>query len=258
MQFTPLASSSSGNCILLSEQNTHILIDCGISGKAVKAALDCAGVNGEDIRAIIVTHEHSDHIKGLGILSRKYNIPIYANSKTWSKMGFLLGNLAMENIHCFQNDTPFLLHNIRIQPFPIPHDAADPVGFNFWNEQDVKCTLATDIGHLNDDLFNEIKGSKKVLLESNHDVEMLKNGSYYYGLKQRILGELGHLSNDNAARLACRLVQNGTEQITLAHLSCENNTPQIAHKTVCSYLKEQGIKEGSDVKIEVAPKMKIV
>ena len=173
-------------------------------------------------------------------------------------MGFSLGNIAMENIHCFQNDDPFFLQDIRIAPFSIPHDAADPVGFNFWNERNEKSSLATDIGHLTDELINHIMGSKEVLLESNHDVDMLKSGRYPYYLKQRILGQFGHLSNDNTARFACSLVQSGTEKITLAHLSCENNTPQIAHQTVCRYLSEQGIKEGIDVQIMVAPKVKMI
>lgn len=256
MHFVPLASSSSGNCILLCHKHTYIVIDCGISGKAVQTALQQLDIDGSSLCAVLVTHEHSDHVKGLGILSRKYNLPIYANSKTWSKMGFSLGKLDPDNIRFFEKDNPFLLNDVEISPFSIPHDAADPVGFNFRDEQGKKATLATDIGHTSEELFDQIKGADEILLESNHDIDMLKTGPYHYLLKKRILSAFGHLSNDSAACLAARLIESGTTKITLAHLSCENNTPMVARQTVCDYLMQNGIKVGNDVLLSVAPKLR--
>ncbi len=257
MHLIPLASSSSGNCILLSHNNTHILIDCGISGKALQLALDSVNMDGKSLQAILVTHEHSDHIKGLGIASRKYKIPIYANSKTWSQMGFSLGKLDPDHICFFQNETPFSIGDVEIFPFPIPHDAADPVGFNFFDGNGKKVTLATDIGHTSEELFHYIKGANDIVLESNHDITMLKNGRYHYRLKQRILGAFGHLSNDSAALLASQLIESGTTNIILAHLSGENNTPLVAEKTVENYLTQNGIKIGSDINLSVAPKYRV-
>lgn len=255
MRMMPIASSSSGNCIVISDGKTNILIDCGISGKAAKAGLDAIGVDPASVGAILVTHEHSDHTKGVGIFSRKYKVPVYANARTWSAMGYSLGPLAAEHTCFFVNGESFRIGGIEIAAFSIPHDAADPVGFNLWDEKGTKFTHATDIGHMDEQLAWYLKGSEAVILESNHDIEMLKNGPYHYLLKKRILSDRGHLSNVSAACLAYELAATGTKRITLAHLSCENNTPEVARRTTTEYLEQNGVRVGEDIELVVAPKL---
>lgn len=247
--FVSLISGSSGNATFLSDGKTNLLIDCGMSGAKLKDALHSIDVLPENIDALLITHEHIDHTRGAGVISRRYNIPIYATQGTHG--GMSVGKVSEENIHLISPDNEFQIGDIGIHPFQIPHDAAEPVGFSFYINNE-KYALATDIGKVTRYIVDNIKGSKKILLESNHDVEMLRFGTYPYPLKQRILGDYGHLSNETAAKLALYLAQNGTEHIMLGHLSKENNRPEIAMLETYNALTQSGLDVGKDVTLKVA------
>ena len=249
IKFCSLISGSSGNCTFISSGDTKLLIDCGMSGKNLERLLSLIDVRPCDINAMLITHEHSDHVRGAGIVSRRYNIPIAATQKTHMAMD--IGNISDENRILINPYEDFEIGGIGVRAFSIPHDAADPVGYSFFAENQ-KYTLATDIGNMNDSLLNEIKGSCAVILESNHDVEMLRYGPYPYPLKQRILGDYGHLSNELAAQTALALVNSGTQNIMLGHLSENNNTPEIAQLETYNVLTAAGVKVGTDVELSVA------
>ncbi len=251
MDILSLRSGSRGNASLVSGGNTKLLVDCGVSGKSVTSALADVDVYPEDISAIAVTHEHIDHIAGIGVMMRRYHIPVWANAATWTAMESQVGKIDKSLVNIFDNDSSFEIGEIGVKPFSIPHDAADPVGYSFMCG-DEKVAVATDIGELKKDLFEAILGSKTVLLEANHDVNMLEIGKYPPQLKRRIRGKLGHLSNDDAGRAAEFLVRLGTERIILGHLSEENNYPELARQTVICVLNDAGIKCGRDVLLGVA------
>lgn len=251
VKFCSLFSGSSGNCIFVSDEKTKILIDVGLSGVRIIDALNSIGENPSEISAILITHEHSDHTKGVGILSRKFNIPIYANNGTWEGMGKDLGKIKPENIKLFDTDNDFMVGDIGVRPFKIPHDAAEPVGYSF-HIGSKKVTTATDIGHMTNAILGELKKSDILLLESNHDIEMLKVGPYPYYLKQRILSDHGHLCNEMAGKVVSYLAEQGTRCFILGHLSHENNFPELAYQTTLNALVEKGIEVGREVSLEVA------
>ena len=251
-----IASGSSGNCIYIGDDRTGFLVDAGISCKAILESLKNIGICNSSIKALLVTHEHSDHIKSAGAISRKLNIPIYANSKTWEAMESSLGKIKSENIKIFETGEEFSMWDACIRPFNIPHDAIEPVGFSF-NIKGAKLGIATDLGHFSHEVKDGLKDSDFVMLESNHDVEMLKAGSYPYFLKRRIMGDNGHLSNDAAGYAACELVDLGINKIMLGHLSRENNFPQLAYETVKGIMEEKDIKIGQDVILDLAPRSSI-
>lgn len=251
--FVSLISGSSGNATYISDGKTNLLIDCGMSGAKLKEALHCINVAPESINALLLTHEHIDHTKGAGVIARRYNIPIYATEGTHTSMD--IGKVSEENIHIISADTDFEIGTIGIMPFSIPHDAKEPVGYSFF-VGDEKYSLATDIGNMNNYILKHIARSKKVLLESNHDTEMLRCGIYPFPLKQRILGEFGHLSNETAAKTALQLAKYGTEHIMLGHLSKENNRPEIAMLETFNILTQAGLNIGSDITLQVADRYK--
>lgn len=254
MKLCSLRSSSKGNSILISTNKTKLLVDCGISGKTAESSLFEVGVNPEELSGIFVTHEHTDHIKGVGILSRRYSLPVFANFKTWSAMEGDLGKIDKENIMIIDREAQ--VGDIEVKGFSISHDAADPMGYSF-SHKNKKVSVATDIGILEKDLFSALKGSGVVLLEANHDRNMLEIGSYPFPLKQRIRGERGHLSNDEAGKAAEFLIKMGTTKILLGHLSQENNYPLLAKQTVENILNEAGMKKDKDFILDVAPREEI-
>ncbi len=231
LNLCPLRSSSKGNTTIIFNKNTRILVDCGISGKALEQCLAGAGIDGDTIDAIVVTHEHSDHIKGVGVISRKYNIPIFANSKTWQVMKSSIGKIKDENIRIFDTGSEFGINDIKVSTYSISHDAAEPVGYAF-EYMGEKVAVATDMGVVTNRVLDKICGSHTALIEANYDLNMLEIGSYPYELKCRIKGEWGHLCNCDCGELAKTLVQSGTKKIILGHLSEENNYPPIAFQTV--------------------------
>ncbi|MGB7605538.1 MAG: MBL fold metallo-hydrolase [Lutisporaceae bacterium] len=248
-----LSSGSSGNCIYIGSDSAGLLIDCGISGKEIFEGLKNIGVCTSTIQGILVTHEHSDHTKGIGIVSRKLNIPIYANSKTWEGIGDSIGKVKSENIKLFDTGTDFEINEIGIKTFSIPHDAAEPVGFSFIKGNRKVC-IATDLGYFSEEVKNNIKASDMVLLEANHDIEMLKVSQYPYFLKRRILSDVGHLSNEAAGNAVLELMDTGVRKVLLGHLSRENNFPELAYETVKSILEENKITVGKDIELDVAPR----
>ena len=248
-----LASGSSGNCIYVGSESEGILIDCGVSGKEILGNLKDIGVCTSTIKGILVTHEHSDHIRSIGILSRKLDVPIYANDKTWSSFADGIGKVKAENIKTFRTGEEFEIGSIGIRPFNIPHDAVEPVGYCFYINGK-KISLATDLGFFSDEVKENIKTSDLVLLESNHDVEMVKVCQYPYFLKRRILGNHGHLSNESAGEAVYELLNTGVTDVLLGHLSKENNFPELAYETVKGVLEKKLVKVGEDIKISVAPR----
>jgi phosphoribosyl 1,2-cyclic phosphodiesterase len=250
IKFCSLYSGSSGNAIFLSTDKVKILIDAGLSGKKIEKALDIIDENPSELDAILVTHEHSDHIKGVGVLSRRYGLPIYANSLTWEGIGNSIGNIEPDNIRYFETGTIFEINHLCVQSFPVPHDAYEPVGFSFYSGGK-KITVATDIGHIDIDLTDRMSGSDLLLLEANHDTEMVKIGPYPHWLKMRILGEKGHLSNETAGDVIVEMAKRGTRSFLLGHLSRENNFPELAYQTVYNALLEKGINVGDDVLLDV-------
>jgi phosphoribosyl 1,2-cyclic phosphodiesterase len=246
-----LFSGSSGNCIFVSSGETSLLVDAGVSGRRIEEALAQIGENIADIRGIIITHEHSDHINGAGILSRRHKTPIYANRDTWAAMKPFLGKMAPDNIRVVDIGSMFRIGDIGVSSFPIPHDAACPVGYNIFIDGK-KITVATDIGHMSDELLSYLEESLLILLESNHDIEMLKTGRYPWPLKKRIMGDYGHMCNELTGRVVAHLAQGGTKFFLLGHLSKENNFPELAYQTVCNALIEKKIFPDKDVYLDVA------
>lgn len=251
IRFCSLFSGSGGNCVFLNTGKTRILIDAGSTGKALEQALFCIDEKASDIDAIIISHDHIDHIAAAGILSRRYDIPLYANRGTWDQMSGLIGKIKEKNHNVFDISAEFYIGDISIEPFSVPHDSADPVAFNLYINN-TKITIATDIGHISPEIFDNFTGSELVLLEANHDINMLKAGRYPYPLKIRILSDFGHLSNDAASMVIAELAKKGTDKFILGHLSAENNYPALAYETVNSVLIEQGIIAGRDVTLDVA------
>lgn len=251
VRFCPIASGSSGNCIYAGTESTNILFDAGLSGKRIKEGLDILKVDGTNIDALFITHEHSDHIKGAGIISRRFDIPIYATEGTWEAMEDTIGNIGRKNKKFIYSGETCVINDMCIMPFDIPHDAAEPVGYSIF-AKDFKMTIATDLGHVTDTVKENIQGSDVLLLESNHDVDMLKCGSYPWALKQRILGDKGHISNETAGKLISEIMDGKLKHIYLGHLSDENNEPHLAYETVKSILNENDIKVGTYLKMDMA------
>ena len=250
-KFISLISGSSGNAALVTDGNTRLLVDCGTSGKKAAEALERVGEDIKSLDGVLVTHEHSDHIRGVGVLARRYKLPIYATAATHGAMTGV-GEIKDELRRFISADEAFEIGSMGIEPFSISHDAADPVGYSFYAEGEKRFTIATDTGCVDDRLMNKLRGSKSILLESNHDVDMLRFGPYPYSLQQRILGDMGHLSNVTAAKTALELVKSGTEHIMLGHLSEHNNLPEIALMETRNYLESAGVKVGEDVSLQVA------
>lgn len=251
LRFSPLFSGSSGNAIYVGCGDTHILVDAGLSGTRITNELKKIGLQPGDLSAILVTHEHSDHTQGAGILSRKYSLPIYATEGTWAGMQAKIGTVE-ENNRCYlEAEQDFYMGGMNIMPFAIPHDANQPVGFCFECEG-ARFAIATDLGCIKKGWMNHVRGVDAVLLESNYDPGMLHAGSYPYELKRRILSNKGHLCNDDAGACALELIHSGTRHIVLGHLSKENNFPELARCCTENVLRTAGVIPGEDVRLDVA------
>lgn len=254
MRLCSIASGSSGNCIYVGSDCAHVLIDAGISGRRVEAGLNSLELTGRDLDGILITHEHSDHIKGLGVIARKYGIPIYATGGTVDAMvrSGSLGKIPEGIFREIREDEPFLIKDLVVNPFTIPHDAAQPVGYRLeCGEHSVG--IATDLGKYNEYIIENLQNLDALLLEANHDIRMLQVGRYPYYLKQRIMGDRGHLSNENAGQLLCRLLHDNLKAVFLGHLSKENNYEELAYETVCSEVTMgDNPYKSKDFKIQVA------
>lgn len=251
LEVCSLFSGSSGNATYIASGDTRILVDAGHSGRTITAALHSIGVLPETLSAILVTHEHLDHVKGVGVLSRKYRIPVYANEATWERMARTVGELPTGQRRIFDSEYDFYVGDVAVLPISIPHDAADPVAFRvFAGGRSV--SIATDMGHVSKRIVKQLAGSDLILLESNHDEEMLRhNDRYSEMLKRRILGTRGHLSNISCGEALLSLHETGVARVLLGHLSEENNTPELALQTVTEVLEKQGLRNGRDILLEM-------
>lgn len=256
MRIITLSSGSSGNCIFLESNNSKILIDVGLTGKMAVSLMDSIGLDPSSLDAIFVTHEHIDHVKGVGILSRKYDLPIFANEKTWLAMQRKIGNIDPKNINVFKSNTFFTFRDLDVHNVSTFHDAADPVFFIFYQGKQ-KISILTDTGIVSTQIIESIRGSHVLVLESNHDMNMLLEGPYSYDLKMRIKGDYGHLSNDAAGEIMDEIVKANGETILLGHLSTTNNTSRIAYNSMHRVLTNKGIAVGKDLILEVAEEYKV-
>jgi phosphoribosyl 1,2-cyclic phosphodiesterase len=227
-----LASGSSGNCTFIGTEKTRILIDAGLSARKTAERLADIGERIEDISAICVSHEHGDHIAGIRVLQKNHGIPVYANAGTLGSIGEVKGA-------CFTTGSPFTIGDFSIHPFPVPHDANDPVGFVF-SVGSLTVGVATDIGMVTNALRERLRKCRAVVIEANHDEELLHEADRPWSLKQRIRGNQGHLSNRTAAALMAEIAGDGLQHLFLAHLSADCNSPQHAQKTFETLLAEAG------------------
>lgn len=244
-----------GNCLFIESENTKLLVDAGVSLKKIEAGLESLNVSPSSLDGIIVTHEHSDHIQSLGNLSKKFNLPVFANQETFDNMPKQTDKIAAENINKFKNKEKFSINDIDIIPFDIPHDAANPSGFNISCNND-KISIATDIGHITNEILKQLEGSKFILLESNYDSEVLKYSKYPFLLKQRIAGPNGHLSNELASKVINYLMKDNLQIAMLGHLSKESNFPELAYQTVVNEIMHSG-NDVSKIELSVASRNQI-
>ena len=252
MKFCSLASGSSGNCQYVEYKDTKIIIDAGLSGKKIEENLEKIGVNASDIDAVFVTHEHIDHIKSVGVLSRRHDLKVFSNMMTLDGMLPTVKKLDPKNTFIFENGKSFTFKDLEIMPISTFHDCASGCGFVIKGNK--KISLLTDTGWVNQDAMEKMDGSELFYLESNHDVDMLVHGSYPYPTKQRILSTKGHLSNENAAEVLSMILKKKQEQVLLGHLSTDNNLPDLALKTINDTLASENKIENTDYKIDVAPR----
>lgn len=259
MRLCSIASGSSGNCVYVGSDTTHILVDVGISCRRTQAGLNELGLTLRDIDGICITHEHADHISGLGVIARKYGIPIYATKKT-AEAVMRTASLGEIDASLFQTvvpDTKCTIKDISLYPVRTSHDAADPVAYRIDYDKR-RVGILTDLGCYNDYTVECMRGLDLLYLEANHDVHMLQAGPYPYYLKQRILGEKGHLSNESAGRLLSRLLHDNMQAIVLGHLSKENNLPELAYESVRVEVTMADTKyNGSDFPLYVARRSEV-
>ena len=246
MRFSVLASGSTGNAIYVENDEHSFLVDVGLSGKKMEELFAKVDRDMKNLTGLLVTHEHSDHIKGLGIIARKYKIPVYANAKTWAAMDGLVGNIPTDLRFQFDMETTKQFGSLSIESFAVSHDAADPM-FYVFHEHDRKLALITDTGYVSDRMKGIIRGADSFVFESNHDVGMLQMGKYPWSIKRRILSDVGHVSNEDAAVAMSDVVFEKPTQIYLSHLSKDNNMKELANMTVSQTLQSYGIITGEYV-----------
>ncbi len=233
MRICSIASGSSGNCIYVGSDDTHVIIDAGISKKRIEEGLGSLGLSIADLNAVLVTHEHSDHIASLGVLMRKNDIPVYATSGTiegiMKQKG--IGSVDTSLFNVISSENPFNINDLCIKAIDVSHDALEPVAYRVEHEGR-SVGVCTDLGTYTDSIVEGFSGVDALLIEANHDVNMLQVGRYPYYLKRRILSDRGHLSNENCGRLLCRLLHDNLRSIMLGHLSAENNLAELAYEAV--------------------------
>lgn len=254
MRLCSIASGSSGNCIYVGSDNTHLIVDAGISGRKIEDGLNSLGLKTGEMDGILITHEHSDHVGGLGVIARRYGIPMYATKGTIEAIKGMsyLGKIPGELFREIEADKSFMINDLKINPVRISHDAADPVAYRI-GSGDRSVGVVSDLGKYNDYIVNNFSGVDALLLEANHDVNMLQVGKYPYQLKCRILGDKGHLSNESSGRLLSRLLHDDLKTVFLGHLSKENNMAELAYETVrLEILMSENRYKPEDFRIRVA------
>ena len=252
IEITPLFSGSSGNAILVSTSETMVLVDAGMNCKKVVEALSIVQVEPSELSAILITHDHSDHIGALDVFTRKFGIPIYATRETWSGIHRAEKKPHDEKLdHEIETGNRITIGQFDILAFDTPHDTSGSCGYRFFTSS-CSAAIATDMGYMTPEIFDTIKGSDGILLEANYDKDMLWNGEYPYILKKRIDGQNGHLCNDDCAHAVAELCKSGTRHFILGHLSKENNMPQVAERTVLRKLEEENLVRDRDFTLRIA------
>lgn len=240
MRFSVLASGSTGNAFYIETDQTKLLVDAGLSGKQMDRLFQQIAADPKALDGILVTHEHSDHIKGLGILARKYNLPIYANEKTWKAMEKGIGKIELDQKFHFEANKVQTFGNIDVESFSVSHDAVDPMFFTF-RHGNKKVALVTDLGYVSERIKRTIEGADAFVFEANHDISMLQMCTYPWSVKRRILGDYGHVSNEDSGLALSDVISNDTKRVYLAHLSKDNNMKELARMSVDQVLQERGI-----------------
>ncbi len=242
MKLTSIASGSSGNCIYVGSDEANILVDAGISGKKIENGLKELSVEPKSLDGILVTHEHMDHVAGLGVMARRYHLPLYMTEKTAQAVCNIksVGKIDHELFQVITPDCPFRIRDITIDATSIWHDAADPVCYTM-ESGGVRASIATDMGNYHEGIVEKLKGSDILFIEANHDINMLQVGPYPYYLKRRILSNRGHLSNERSGQLLCDIMTENTREVFLGHLSKDNNYSELAYETVRISLLENGM-----------------
>ena len=248
MRFSVLASGSTGNAFYVETERERLLVDAGLSGKQLEQLFAHIDRNIQDVTGILVTHEHSDHIKGLGVIARKYRLPIYANEKTWKAMDGLIGDIPSEQKFIFPTGTVRTFGDMDVESFGVSHDAAEPM-FYVFHYGGKKLVLITDTGYVSDRMKGVIRHADVFVFESNHDVDMLRIGKYPWHIKRRILSDVGHVSNEDAGFALADVIGDQTKRIYLAHLSQDNNMKELAHMTVAQTLERRGVIVGESFQL---------
>ncbi|MFD1671362.1 MBL fold metallo-hydrolase [Agrilactobacillus yilanensis] len=248
LRISVLASSSSGNTTYIETPKRKILVDAGLSGKKIAHLMASINRKLEDVDTLFVTHEHSDHVQGVGVLARKYQMDVYANEKTWQAMAHKIGKVATAQKHIFEMGKTMTFDDLDVESFGVSHDAIAPQFYEFHHDGR-SFVILTDTGYVSENVAGTIKDADAYLFECNHDVEMLRCGRYPWPLKQRILGDKGHLSNEDGGRALIDVIGNHTKKIYLGHLSQENNVKELAHLTISQMLAAEDLGVGHDFKI---------
>ncbi|OEH93081.1 MBL fold metallo-hydrolase [Bacillus solimangrovi] len=243
LHFSVLASGSSGNVFYIGTDNQKLLVDAGLSGKQMERLLAEVHIDPNNLDGILVTHEHSDHIKGLGIMARRYDLPIYANEKTWHAMEGQIGAITTDQKFVFDMETVRTFGDIDVESFGVSHDAAEPMFYVFHHEGK-KVSLCTDLGYVSERIKKTVQDSNVLIFEANHDVGMLRMGRYPWNVKRRILSDVGHVSNEDAALAMTDIIGDKTKRIYLAHLSKDNNMKDLARMSVTQVLESRGFAPG--------------
>ncbi len=254
IKFQPLLSSSSGNSVFVTDDTTHILIDCGAPIRYIEKCLARLGVEPSALSGIFITHAHSDHVAAAGSLAKKYGIPIFATEETFSLSGRYLSTISRKSARIISVGDDIIIGDMVVHVFTIPHDISGAVSYTV-KDSETKFGIATDSGHISDEILENLAGCESVIVEANHDVDMLMGGPYPYPLKRRILSDKGHLSNILCGELCVKLASTGTKSFWLGHLSEKNNIPEIAYRTVHGILCDSGYSVGTDIALNVIPKM---
>lgn len=253
LKIMTIASGSRGNCTYIASETSRILVDAGVGVRKITQALARDNCRLDELNGVIITHEHDDHVFCLKTLADK-GVPVYAHERAMSAIVRRVGSVAFESVDFF--DAGFNVGDIKVYPFRVPHDTVYPLGYSF-ECGGARISVATDVGHITDGILSNLKGSQIVLLEANHDMEMLLRGAYRQSLKKRIQGANGHLSNDSASLIVQNIAKCGLQRIILGHLSEENNCPELAFTTIVDGLSREGLIEGADVSVEIAYQNKI-
>jgi phosphoribosyl 1,2-cyclic phosphodiesterase len=248
LHFSVLASGSSGNAFYIGTDKQKLLVDAGLSGKQLERLFQDVHVDPSELNGILVTHEHSDHIKGLGIMARRYNLPIYANEKTWAAMENQLGKLTIDQKFVFNMETMKTFGDMEVESFGVSHDAAEPM-FYVFHHDNKKVALVTDTGYVSERIKKTVENADAYIFEANHDIGMLRMGRYPWNVKRRILGDLGHVSNEDSALALTDIIGNETKRIYLAHLSKDNNMKDLARMSVSQILDERGFHVDRDIEL---------